>query len=62
MVYVGEMNKEEMGISRVGSKVVGFVAVDEPLLDTMDHAAYHRRGDLGFAYKVIEYGDCAGSP
>ena len=40
-----------MGITRVGSKevVVGPTAVDEPLLDAVDHAADHGRGDREFA-------------
>ena len=44
------MNKEEVGISRAGCKVIGFIAIDEqPLLDVGDHAADHGREDLGFA-------------
>ena len=42
------MNKKEMSISSVGSKVAGFVAVDKSLLDAVYHAADHGRGDLGF--------------
>ena len=38
-----------MGVSGVGSKVVGFVAVDKPLSDTVYHAADHGRGDLRFS-------------
>ena len=40
-----------MGVSGVGSKVVGFVAVDKPLSDTVYHAADHGRGDLRFSYR-----------
>jgi hypothetical protein len=40
------MNKEEVGINRVGSKVVGFVSVDEPLLDAVDYAADHMGGEI----------------
>jgi hypothetical protein len=37
-----------MGVSRVGRKVVGFVAIDQPLLDALYHAACHGKGDQGF--------------
>jgi hypothetical protein len=50
-----------MGVRRVGRKVVGFVAVDKPLLDVLYHAAYHGTGDQGSAEEVTEYGYCTGS-
>jgi hypothetical protein len=36
-----------MIVGRVDGKVVGFIAVSKPLLNALDHAAAHGRGDLG---------------
>ena len=38
-----------MSVGRVGGKVIGFIAVSKPLLNALDHAADHGRGDLGCA-------------
>ena len=38
-----------MIIERVGRKVIEFIAVSKSLLNALDHAADHGRGDLGCA-------------
>ena len=45
-----------MGVGSVGREVVGFIAVSKPLLNAVDHAACHGKGDQGCSEEVAD--DC----